>query len=264
MILFSVCKKNLISSLRGEYLDFIVSRIAFTLIYIATGYILYNLNSRKVSKTFLMAMESGDYLGYIVVGTALFSTTTGIFLNVSRTLMTERREGTLESVLMIPFQRWQYYGGNQLHQLLLSGVDLIIALAIGAILGIEFNLKIHTTLLGLAQFFTTLYGLALITSIFMILFKDTFFIQNTLLPIVLISGGFIFPIENLPEFLKVLTNIIPIHWGVDLVRKGTLLGLPYEPAIGVIKMFIPGGAMLIIGYLTLPAVERRALEDYLS
>lgn len=264
MILLDVCRKNLISALRGEYLDFLISRLTFTIISFATGYILFNLNNGYVTENFIRSTGSNNYLGFLIIGTALFSTTTGILLNVSRTLMTERREGTLESVLIIPFKRWQYYGGSQLHQFILTGLDLILAIILATTIGVKFNINFPSLLIGVIQFLTTLYGIALITCIAMIYFKDTFFIQNTLLPIVLIIGGYLFPVESLPSPLLTISKVLPINSGIDLIRKGTLLGLPPQINKELILSFAPGLILLIIGYILLPAIERRALEDYLS
>lgn len=264
MILFEVCRKNLISTLRGEYIDFLISRLTFTIISLATGYILFNLNSSSVTNDFIESTGSADYLGFLVIGTALFSTTTGILLNVSRTLMTERREGTLESVLIIPFKRWQYYGGSQLHQFILTGLDAVLAIILASFLGVRFNLNLFSFILGSTQFLITLYGIALITCLIMIYFKDTFFIQNTLLPIILIIGGFLFPVDNLPAPLFTISKFLPISKGLDLIRQGTLLGRYPQLNLELLISFIPGVTLLITGYSLLPTIERRALEDYLS
>lgn len=264
MLILEVCRKNFISSLRGEYVDFLIGRITFTIISMATAYILYNLNSGNVSQGFIQATGSSNYLGYMVVGTALYSTTHGILLNVARTLMTERREGTLESVLLIPFQRWKYYSGNQLHQLMVSSLDLILALIIGTMLGVKLNLNITTVTVGLLLFFSSLYGLAMIISLVMIYFKDTFFIQNTLIPIVLVIGGYLFPIDVLPIPLKVLSDLLPIHIALDYIRQGTLSGTDLTITLSTVRYFIPGLVLYICGYLLLPVIERRAIEDYLS
>lgn len=264
MIIIEVFKKNLISSLRGEYVDFIIGRITFTVISMATAYILFNLNNGAVSEQFVISTGSNNYLGFMIVGTALFSTTQGILLNVSRTLMTERREGTLESVLIIPFKRWKYYGGNQLHQLTVSFIDIIIALSIGLLLGVKIDINIITLIIGVLLFFISLYGLAMIVSLLMIYFKDTFFIQNTLIPIILIIGGYLFSVDVLPLPLKILSDLLPIHIAVDLIRKGTLLGYRTSLNPHLIIYFIPGLILLTTGFLLLPWIERRAIEDYLS
>lgn len=264
MVVLEVCRKNFISSLRGEYVDFIIGRITFTIISMATAYILFNLNKGNVSADFIISTGSNNYLGFMIVGTALYSTTHGILLNVSRTLMTERREGTLEAVLLIPFKRWKYYGGNQLHQLLVSLLDISLALIIGNILGVELDLNITTLLTGIILFLISLYGLSMIVSLLMIYFKDTFFIQNTIIPIVLIIGGYLFSVDVLPIPLKILSDILPIHVAVDLIRKGTLSGTEISFNLSILKRFLPGLILYIAGYLLLPRIERRAIEDYLS
>ena len=191
MLVFSVCKKNLISSLRGEYIDFIVSRFTFTIFTVAMAVILHNLQNRTVSQFFLNTTGGNDYLGFVVVGTALYGTTHGILLNVSRYLMAERREGTLEAVLIISFSRLSYYFGNQLHQLMLSVLDALMAIVISVMIGVTFKVSSVMLLAYMFQPFITLYGLATLISLLMISLKDTYFIQNTIIPIVLLLGGFL-------------------------------------------------------------------------
>ncbi|MBI9103080.1 MAG: ABC transporter permease [Spirochaetales bacterium] len=264
MILFSVCRKNLISSLRGEYVDFIISRFTFTFFTMATGFVLYKLGGGRVSQVFQESTGGNNYLGFMVVGTALYGTTHGILLNVSRTLMTERREGTLDSILMIPFSRWQYYGGNQLNQIILTSLDIILACVLSLILGVQFDLNAAGLAAGFFQFFITLYGLALLLSLLMISLKDTFFIQNTIIPIILLIGGYIFPIEVLPGFLRFLSEIVPIHYGVFLIRSAVLEGGGVVGWAPYLKSLIPGLIFLCMGFGLLPVIERKALEEYLS
>lgn len=264
MILLSVCRKNLTSSLRGEYIDFIVSRFTFTLFTMASALVLFHMKGGSVSTSFLKATGHGDYIGYMIAGTALYGTTHGILLNVSRTLMTERREGTLESVLIIPFPRWQYYGGNQLHQLMLTGLDILLALIIAIPLGVHFKVSLPGLIMALFQFFVTLYGLALIISLVMITLRDTFFIQNTIIPIILMIGGYLFPVDVLPFPLKALASIIPVHSGVEMFRGAVLRGVAAPPDLTYILALLPGALFLTGGYLLLPHIERKALENYLS
>ena len=264
MIIFSVCRKNLISSLRGEYIDFIVSRFTFTILAMATALILYRIQAGRLSRLFLDATGGMDYPGFMIVGTALYGTTHGILLNVSRTLMTERREGTLEAVLVIPFSRIQYYGGNQLFQLMLTGLDVILAVILAAIIGVRFDVDIIFLGIALLQLFVTLYGLALIISLLMIILKDTYFIQNTIIPVVLLIGGYLFPVEALPHPLRILAEIIPVYKGVSMVRGAVLGGSSLPSAIFYIFSLLPGLILLIAGFILLPYIEKKALEEYLS
>ncbi len=264
MIIFNVFKKNLISALRGEYTDFFISRLTFILFTVATAFILFRLNSGSVSSSFIRDSGISDYRGFIIIGSALYGTTQGILLNVSRTLMTERREGTLECILIIPFKRQQYYIGNQLHQLSLSIIDFMIASVISAFAGIGYNVNICTVLLGLLQILFTLHGLALITSILMITFRDTFIIQNTLLPLMLLSGGYLFTVESLPPPLLLFSRLIPVNYGVKLVRTGLFTAYSMGSFSEYLINLLPAIILITAGYLLLPLVERTALENYLS
>lgn len=262
--LFTVCRKNLISSLRGEYVDFIVSRFTFTIFTIVTALVLYRLKGNQVSSSFIQSTGHNNYLGFIVIGTALYGTTHGILLNVSRTLMTERREGTLEAVLLIPFSRWQFYGGNQLFQFMLTGLDFMLAFFMAALLGVRFHYNLPGVIASLVQIFITLYGLALLISLLMITLKDTFFIQNTIIPVILLIGGYLFPVEVLPVPFKILSEIIPVYKGVYMFRDAVLIGQSIPINREYFLSLVPGLIFLMLGFLMLSNIERKAMENYLS
>lgn len=264
MLTLSVCRKNLISSLRGEYIDFIISRFTFTVLTMATAVVIYKLKGGQVSPFFIEITGSADYLGFMIVGTGLYGTTHGILLNVSRVFMTERREGTLESVLMAPFPRWQYLSGCQLHQLMLTAFDVLIAVLLAGVLGIRFEVNIIYTIAAMLQLLITLYGLALLISLLMISWKDTFFIQNTIIPIILLIGGYLFPVNVLPVPLRFLAEIIPVYKGVSMVREAVLLNAVLPSVSVYLYSLVPGIVFLVSGYILLPIIERKALEEYLS
>jgi len=44
-----------------------------------------------------------------------------------------------------------------------------------------------------------------------------------MMPILMLSG-LLFPIENLPTFFQVVSNIIPARWYIDAVRKMMIQG----------------------------------------
>ena len=46
-----------------------------------------------------------------------------------------------------------------------------------------------------------------------------------MMPILMLSG-MLFPIENLPKFFQVISNIVPARWYIDAVRKMMIQGLP--------------------------------------
>ncbi len=46
-----------------------------------------------------------------------------------------------------------------------------------------------------------------------------------MMPILMLSG-MLFPIENLPKFFQMISNIVPARWYIDAVRKMMIQGLP--------------------------------------
>ncbi len=46
-----------------------------------------------------------------------------------------------------------------------------------------------------------------------------------MMPILMLSG-LLFPIENLPKFFQVISNIVPARWYIDAMRKMMIQGLP--------------------------------------
>jgi ABC-2 type transport system permease protein len=46
-----------------------------------------------------------------------------------------------------------------------------------------------------------------------------------MMPILMLSG-MLFPIENLPKFFQVVSNIVPARWYIDATRKMMIQGVP--------------------------------------
>ena len=55
-----------------------------------------------------------------------------------------------------------------------------------------------------------------------------------MMPILMLSG-MLFPIENLPKFFQVVSNIVPARWYIDATRKMMIQGVPL---IAVWKDFV--------------------------
>ena len=46
-----------------------------------------------------------------------------------------------------------------------------------------------------------------------------------MMPILMLSG-MLFPIENLPKFFQIISNIVPARWYIDAIRKMMIQGAP--------------------------------------
>lgn len=66
-----------------------------------------------------------------------------------------------------------------------------------------------------------------------------------MMPILMLSG-MLFPIENLPMFFQVVSNIVPARWYIDAVRKMMIQGLPIV-AVWKNCAILLGMTVLILG-----------------
>lgn len=77
-----------------------------------------------------------------------------------------------------------------------------------------------------------------------------------MMPILMLSG-MLFPIENLPKFFQVVSNVVPARWYIDAVRKMMIQGLPL---VAVWK----NGVILLGMTLVLLGVSLRKFNDKLE
>lgn len=264
-LVFSVTRKNIISAFRGEYLDFVISRVCFALFNIASGWIIYSIFKGGLNDNFTRYTGMQDYLGFLIIGTAMYSFTLSIFLNVSRTLMTERREGTLEAVLLAPFFRLKYYFGSLLAQMILVSIDFSALLLVSLLLGVRLKLNLYLLCMGLTLLFLTLLGISVLVSLAMISLRDTFFIQNTLLPLFLLTGGYLFPPNYLPVPLQFIANCLPLNFSVNLIRNGLLISSASQiNMVQYLGYLCEALIFTIIGISQLGTIEKAAIEKMLS
>ena len=145
-------------------------------------------------------------------------------------IVREKELGTLEQLNVTPLGRWELIAGKLLPYGLIAMVDvvLVVAVAVGwfqvpllgslALLFAMCMLYVFSTL-ALGLFISTISGTqqqAMMTS--------TFFF---LMPMIYLSG-FIFPIENMPAPIRLLTYLIPLRYFLVIVRGIFLKGIGLE------------------------------------
>jgi len=141
----------------------------------------------------------------------------------------EKELGTMEVLLVSPLKPIQVILGKVTPYFVLSFVSGMSILLLGRFV---FNVPIHgsTIMLLLITMLFTLLALSL-----GILISTVSSSQQTamvismfalMLPTILLSG-FIFPIENMPIFLQVLSNIMPPRWFIIILKNIMLKGTDF-------------------------------------
>lgn len=262
-VMWATMKKEFQIRLRAYPIDFMVGCILTSFYTTLGAYLMYHYFFRKkLAADFADLTGTSDYMSYAIVGSLLYLFVVRTCLNVSRRLITELREGTLESLMLAPFKRISYFVGNMLLQTVMTFLETAIA----TVIGLFFGLRIHdfcfwkfviATLLSLYGFF----GLSLLLGCVMIYARDTYISQNTLFAAIFLVCGITFPKEYLPYPLQLLGNILPVTDGLTLMRGAILGGLSSDRfCIIAIRFFVLGSVYVISGLPLMKRLEIIALE----
>lgn len=262
-VLIATFKRNFIIMLRAYPKSFFIGNL-LTGLYTAIGALfMYKLLfNGVVNEEFLEFSGTGDYMGYVIWGSLTYLFVVRTCLNVSRSLITELREGTLESLMMAPFKRGEYFIGNMLHQTIATTFEIIISLIIALPFGLTFT-NMNFVAFGVIFIFALygFFGLSMVLGAIMLYTRDTYITQNTLFAFMLVVCGITFPIEYLPNWLRIVGQLIPVTEISNLIRGSAILGKGIKEQFStIVYVFLLSTIYLIVGFLFLKKIEATALE----
>jgi ABC-2 type transport system permease protein len=185
-------------------------------------------------------MGGGKYLAYIypgVLGLSLLFTS--VF--AAMLIVFDRQVGFLKAILVAPVPRPAIAIGKILSGAIQALVPALVLLVFLPLLGIHPGLLRFVGLLcAMAVAAVTFSALGVATAA---RFKSTTvfpIIGNAvLLPMFFLSGA-LYPLANVPHWLKILAHIDPVAYAVDLMR-GAVIGTLFFPmwlSVGVLAGFI--------------------------
>lgn len=263
-VIFSTYTKNRIGIVRTMPWSFIVSRIVTGITQIVFPYFIYhyfldgNLNSGFSKYT-----GGVDYMTYIVLGSALNVLAVSTLMNIGRALITELREGTLETLLLSPAPRKGYFLGCLLEQTARSLLEFGAVLFAGFLGGANLRYLLSfpaffVIMLAVLSFFCM--GIAL--SSIMLHTRDTYITQNTLFITMSLTCGITYPIQYLPEGIQNLAQVFPLTPAVTVFRNVVILHQSLiKNYLLIIQVVILSGIYLIVGAVWYKKMERQLVES---
>lgn len=151
-------------------------------------------------------------------------------------LVSEKKQGTIQRLATMPITRAQLLGGKILGRFALGILQYIIVFSIGIVVGISFGHDLLALLLVMVSF--TLAGTALSFAIGSRLTSEQQAIGlANLLGIALAPlGGAWWPLDIVPEFMRIVGHISPIAWAMDgytelMFRNGDLSDVTLSIAV---------------------------------
>ncbi len=186
--------------------------------------------------TGLSSLFNGTDAGNINVRTFLFPgvlTLAVLFTAVfsAGSIVWDREFGFLREMLVAPVGRWAIVVGKCIGGATVATFQGLVLLALAGLVGVPYNpvmMVLVAAELMLIALMITAFGVMIAARIktFQAFMAMT---QVLMLPMFFLSGA-LFPLNNLPAWLTVLTHINPLTYAVDLVRRTIFAFIDVGPA----------------------------------
>jgi ABC-2 type transport system permease protein len=237
------------ASIAAGYVQSIVSKYSKKII---TEFM--NTSGRKISPAgnlsaevrvwYNPTMKTRNYMVPGIVG-LLVSLVTLVLTSLA--IVKEKEIGTMEQLIVTPIRPYQLIAGKLVPFTILGLVSVIIVLLAMRII-FEIPVKGSETFLLFSAFLYILstLGLGLFISTISRTQQQAMMIAifAVMMPMIFLSG-FAFPIENMPEIIQIISNIIPLKYFNTIIRGVILKGL------GFTDLWFEAMILLIMGVFIL-------------
>lgn len=181
--------------------------------------------------------------GLIVIILYLFTT-----LFTASSIVKEREQGTIEQIIVTPIKPIELIVAKVFPYIFISFFDVLEVLIIGVL---WFKVPINgsvSLLLGLSGLFLiTALGIGIFISSTASTQQEALLMTvGTMLPTIFLSG-FLFPLEAMPQWLQVISYVVPARYALEIMRGIILKGVGLEIlANQVIAIIIFGVVVMIL------------------
>jgi ABC-2 type transport system permease protein len=140
-------------------------------------------------------------------------------------IVRERERGTLEQVIVSPIRRYEFILGKIIPFIIVGFIDVLLVIIVGTL---WFNVPLRGSLLLLfalaTLFISTNLGFGLLISTVSRTQAQAMSTAFFMLMPSMILSGFLFPVENMPRVVQVVSYVIPLTYFLQIVRGIFLKG----------------------------------------
>ncbi len=167
-------------------------------------------------------LRSINYMGPGIVGFLLTIIT--MFLT-SASLVREKEQQTLDTLLMSPLTTLEIYVGKALPAALIGLLDMVIGLLVVILwFGIPFRGSLFYLFLAALVYLAAILSYALLISVLSSTTQQAMFFAWFSLMIFLLMSGFFTPVENIPSPLRLVADVNPLRYLIKIIREIFLKG----------------------------------------
>jgi ABC-2 type transport system permease protein len=170
---------------------------------------------------FLRELRGDINSGRFVVATALISMWSYVLYSSGSSLISQKWNDTLNLLIASPTSLFQIILSKTISNSFIALISMVISFIYGKLI-FRFNIGIENYgmfFLAVLVLLLTLSVVGLILSLVFVASQNAYDYQNLILtPVILICGVFN-PIDNLPWFMKGISYLIPMTWGIQSVYE---------------------------------------------
>jgi ABC-2 type transport system permease protein len=165
----------------------------------------------------------GGYFPYAILGTALLGFFSVTLVTFAQRLRTDQTTGTLEVLFTMPPGASLTVIASAAYTLLFSVVTSVVTLAFAVGLGMRLTVTAAGALLAVGSLVVSIAFAA-----FVIVFKRGETLTGLGVSALSLVGGVYYPISLLPHALRMLADVLPFTWALEVLRDSLLsTSLPF-------------------------------------
>lgn len=251
------------SMTKKEFIVLTRYKFSFILSFFQVFFIMFIFT---VAALVLTPPDKASYgVGIMFYSFILFMFLSTALWDIGNSLREEQYQGTLESLFMAPISYFSTLVSRIFANLVWTGLNVIVtfffmSIVFGKLPLVNLGLGIVILLFSLLVCFGFAFGFAGLA----LKYKESMnTLTNFLQFLFMIVCAMFFPFSALPEFIQVISRLIPLSYCVDLFRT-TMIGevpelLPFELELGIVV--ISAILLPLLGILYFRRTVRAAKQD---
>ena len=234
-------------------------QLASVLFSLASYYFL----ARFIGRASLPELQpyGGDYFAFVLVGVALQDYLTTALEAFSRSIRESQLAGTLEALLSTQTSLVTIIVASAVYPFLWTSVTMMLYLVLGVgLFGVRFadgNWAVATVIVLLS--ILVFSGLGILSASFIMVFKRASPIIWIFGGLSWLLGGILYPVTVLPEWLQVVSALLPTTYAVEGLRAALLggaSGTVVQPTLG--PLLVCAAALLPVSLLSFVYATKHA------
>lgn len=190
--------------------------------------------------------EGGNAFGFLLVGTVVIMLVTTALSVVPNALAGGIASGTLEALLATPTATPTLLTGLSVFPLCLSMLRASVLLVFGVLLGISITgSALPLALLVLLLIVAAHAAIGLVSGAMVLLFRTAGPLSRLVLVASTLLGGVYYPTHVIPSWLRVVSDLLPLSYGLRALRMVLLEGAPLASVTADLFILLEVTAILV-------------------